>query len=744
MAIQQYRRRHTQLKMTPYQTDAGMLEARQAQHWKNTASVLEPIANAGVAIASAVIGKESAQASAEADRKLKAGEYETEDEKKELEEQASGIGKYLVDKNGKMARSLGDMANISSDRSLQVDQDKYDAALIDAYEGARQAQAEIREKYRDNPDSQKMNDELRTRLDDVYNQVAPSVPTRFASKFREQTTKNLRSMMDANFNDAEQRQRALAKEKKARFNGEIERAQRNMVYEAGRAGTPIQQVFSAVVPQELIDNPNMPVPDKLRKEFEEIPMLYIDGALDRPVVNRQESDGSITPGILQDQQLHAPVNFEKVIDDYYDGLEESIDKLEMSDRERKNYKNKIEYNRESRKQELYDFLGDYKTRSAAAFMADPAQFDYEATHLFDKQSTVSADQMIEEDVLDPKIPTIKWERSDITNEMARLQDNVYKPSKTRVSLVESAPKVFKALRLPDASTPEEKEERTLLGLRNTNAIYEDPKTTNGERQTVRTTVSKALADPEYAKKLATTMIAAQVFDKYSDLQYAPFVATDPEFAIEERGTHEKLGELQRMGIKYVNGDQEFKMSPDEVMRGVEDGVKMIDARIAEGWPREDAFSEELAKLQGVYGDVETLEKIYNDVKSGDKMSAAKTMVEAYDKWLTDRGFTKEVKPSAASERNRAKYNVVRDTYVAVMKSVDDGDFEQANSLIRGMPYEIAKLNYGEWIAPGTIDQFRIIDEDGEKTVYPQFMYKGYNFEYLGMDERGVIKARRKL
>lgn len=98
--------------------------------------------------------------------------------------------------------------------------------------------------------------------------------------------------------------------------------------------------------------------------------------------------------------------------------------------------------------------------------------------------------------------------------------------------------------------------------------------------------------------------------------------------------------------------------------------------------------------------------------------------------------------ASASPVNRAKYNLVKDTYLSVMGYMSAGDFEKANNEIFALPYRVATFNYDKKISPELIEKFMQHDKTGGKPV--EFMYNGYSFEYLGIDPTGTIKAKRRL
>lgn len=96
----------------------------------------------------------------------------------------------------------------------------------------------------------------------------------------------------------------------------------------------------------------------------------------------------------------------------------------------------------------------------------------------------------------------------------------------------------------------------------------------------------------------------------------------------------------------------------------------------------------------------------------------------------------------ASEKNKAKYNLVKDTYLGVMNDMAGGNFDNANNKIFELPYNVAYINYEGKVAPDLIKKFIQHDKTGGKPV--EFMYNGYSFEYLGIDPTGTIKAKRRL
>jgi len=98
--------------------------------------------------------------------------------------------------------------------------------------------------------------------------------------------------------------------------------------------------------------------------------------------------------------------------------------------------------------------------------------------------------------------------------------------------------------------------------------------------------------------------------------------------------------------------------------------------------------------------------------------------------------------AAASEKNKAKYNLVKDTYAGVLNDISIGKFDDANEKIFALPYNVAKINYEGKLSPEVVSKFMKQDKTGGSPV--EFMYNGYSFEYLGIDPTGTIKAKRRL
>lgn len=97
----------------------------------------------------------------------------------------------------------------------------------------------------------------------------------------------------------------------------------------------------------------------------------------------------------------------------------------------------------------------------------------------------------------------------------------------------------------------------------------------------------------------------------------------------------------------------------------------------------------------------------------------------------------------ASEKNKAKYRLVRDTYINAMADVANEDIESANKKIFALPYNVAFINYDGKIKQEDIARFMQKDAKGDNTPV-EFQYNGYTFQYLGVDKTGTILAKRRL
>lgn len=620
MAIQQHRRQYTQLKMSPTNSMAGQGEKELGQTLSGIGQLL--------AATGKTVGK--------------IGDY------KEVET------KRIEDEEAKAAGRTGRGGGLTDEAEAKLAD-----AQLSAFEELSAANNRIREKYRDNPDGEKMNAELKDAYESVRGKYEQDLDSAALKAFRKGVDSNMREFIRANYTDSRSRKAAIAAKKEKALKDKIATAQQSAIYNAGRKGAPIEEVAAQIVPKELQENPNMPVSPEVKRQVEAIPALYVAGAIDKPAYDSYDDDGNLdAEGIIPAQDIHAPVNFDKKIDDYYDRVIEDIEALPgLTDYQKKKFTEKADLAREMRKQDFHRYLGEYKTGATADFIRDP-QSDMLDSALFHSMPEGYVEPEQPDDSMGTVVdggtsPKIQWEEKPIKKEMQRLADNAYKPSTAPTPNVATAATVVHKLQIPEALDADEMEVQSEVALHNVNEVLEDPATTNEERIAVRQISANSLEDPEYRAAANQLFAKAQILDLYAGL-FDEAAETDNEF---------KPGKWN----KYNSG-------------------------------------------------------IMTEFKSGKKSF----------------NFTQ------ASEKNRQKYKLVRDTYLNVLQSAAKGDMESANEMIDALPYNVAKINYGGMVSPSMIDQFRAIDADGTQTVKPQFMYKGYNFEYLGMDKTGVILARRKL
>lgn len=646
MAIQQHRRQYTQLKMSSYNSDAGRADKEMGQTLSGLGQVL---ASAG--------------------------------------DTAKTIGKYqevaqerIEDEEAKKAGRTGRGGGLTDEA-----QAKLSDAQLSAFEELSAINNRIREKYRDNPDGEKMNAELHDAYESVRQKYEKDLDSAALKAFRKGVDSNMREFIRANYSDARSRKAAIAAKKERELKQRVADAQQSAIYNAGRRGSPIEDIAAQVIPEELQQNPNMPVSDEVKRQVEAIPALYVAGMIDKPAYDTYDDNNQLdAQGIIPAEQVVAPVNFDKIIDDYYDRVIEDIDALPgLTEYQRKKFTEKADLAREMRKQDFARYLGEYKRGATADFMRDP-QSDMLDSALFhsapdgfvEGAATVDEQGVAIDSGTEPKI---QWEEKPVKKEMQRLADNAYKPSKATAPKVRTAAKVVKKLQIPEAIDESEMEQQSEIALRNVNDVLEDPTTTNEERMAVRKIAANALEDPEIRQQTNELFAKAQILDMYADL-FGKDVETDEAFDVIDG-----LTGIKREGTKF----ERVERSQEEIAK--------------DPWWKRHKYDTKVIL-----------------------------------------GKAKDFDYNAADERNRAKYKLVRDTYLNVLDAAANGEMDKANAFIDNLPYNIAKINYGGQLSAGMIDQFRIIDQEGELQKRPEFMYKGYNFEYLGMDKTGVILARRKL
>lgn len=795
--IKQHRREQITLHMSPYNSNAGQGLKAAGQTLSGLGQTLAKVGQAAGTL----------------------GQYEEHRQKMIEDEEAKAAGK--TGRGG----GLTDEA-----------QAKLADAQLNAFQELQAVNNRIREKYRDNPDGEKMNEELRSAFDAINEKYTGEVDSAAVKTFRNSMNSNMKELIRANYSDARSRKAAIAAKKEKDLKKYVNDAQQKAIYNAGRQGQPIEEVAARVIPKELQENPNMPVDAETKKQVEAIPAMYISGQIDKPAYDTYDEEGNLeTQGIVPEEKIHAPVNFDKVIDDYYDNIEQNIDELPgLSDKQKKEFKDKANYARDNKKQDFARYIGEYKRGATADFIKDP-QSDMMDSALFHEMPDGYVEPEITQEMLQPYLdegysedeaieyiqhgdplgaetdsgtePKIQWEEKPIKKEMQRLADNAYKSSEATTPRVDSASMVVHKMQIPDALDETEMEQQSETALKNVNDVLEDPLTTNEEREAARTIVANALEDPETRAKTNELFAKAQILDLYRSLfDEAPETDLYPEIELElmdknmgqtglsgvefqpnadnqkardekDDATYERLfddvasGKVKRHWVFDVNTEY-GKFSPKSV-KAIENALVEEDKAVAEikrvdvnmtmrNMTKDQALDYVYKQNPEFWQDKEMVERVYDESKDDDRglmyetvrdlsMAMARDKFKAYylagDK---TRYFNagKKGEPSfdfnKASERNRQKYKLVRDTYLGVMQMAKNKDFDGANALIESLPYNVAKINYGGQLSPELIDRFHIIDQSGKQEVAPQFMYRGYSFEYLGMDKTGTILARRKL
>lgn len=165
------------------------------------------------------------------------------------------------------------------------------------------------------------------------------------------------------------------------------------------------------------------------------------------------------------------------------------------------------------------------------------------------------------------------------------------------------------------------------------------------------------------------------------------------------------------------------MSNPEYKQRLQNTMALAKANILDHYA--ELFSSELAETDKEFQKPEHTTPIASGI-----------MVDFKTKKVVDFNY------SAASDKNKAKYNLVKDTYAGVLNDVSSGNFELANDKIFELPYNIAYINYEGKLSPDIIKKFIEQDKTGGKPT--EFLYNGYYFEYLGIDQTGTIKAKRRL
>lgn len=272
------------------------------------------------------------------------------------------------------------------------------------------------------------------------------------------------------------------------------------------------------------------------------------------------------------------------------------------------------------------------------------------------------------------------------NNSVDIKQEKYPTGTGTLNLVDS----LRGFALDTDSTPAQK---IMLGLNVNNEAHDEPITQEQYEQT-NNIVFNSLTDPEYQKNLNKTMHAANILDVYADL----FTEDKAPEWIKSRYEEEE---------KAV--EEYMQKNPGATWDEANKYVKNNPARTSE--------------LIGGSSVLKEYSGLKEDKKTG------KFVDFDYDK---------------ASEQNKQKYRLVRDTYAGVIEDVANKDFESANKKIFSLPYRVALINYEGRISQADLDRFMERDLQGNGSVYPEFQYKGYTFQYLGIKKNGEIIAKRRI
>lgn len=273
------------------------------------------------------------------------------------------------------------------------------------------------------------------------------------------------------------------------------------------------------------------------------------------------------------------------------------------------------------------------------------------------------------------------EAPNIKESLSLYQENSSSVKENMFPTMEGTIESLKQIQAFALSDKQKPAEKIELALNTVNSIHEEP-VTQQQYEEANSIMYAALSEPENSKQLENTMalLSATILDNYAELF--------PDF--------EEMAELEK------KTDKDFR---DYSSLGVQSGIEKESS-----W--EDGSNQKTLTYPELPKGLKTKAKSFN-----------------WDK---------------ADEKSKAKYNLLRDTYGAVQTDMSVGNFEGANQKLFALPYNIAKINYGGRLSPATIDQFMEIDLDGKQSVYPQFSYNGYTFQYMGIDKTGIILAKRIL
>lgn len=274
------------------------------------------------------------------------------------------------------------------------------------------------------------------------------------------------------------------------------------------------------------------------------------------------------------------------------------------------------------------------------------------------------------------------EAPNIKESLSLYQENSSNIKEDMFPTMEGTIESLKQIQAFALSDKQKPAEKIELALNTANSIHEEP-VTQQQYEEANSIMYNALSEPENNKQLENTMalLSATILDNYAEL-----FPNLEEIAELEKKTDPEFRQYSRIGIQ--SGIEKDVIA--------EEGQGQITLDYSKPMPT----------------NIKTKAKSFN-----------------WDK---------------ADEKSKAKYNLLRDTYAGVQTDMAAGNFEGANQKLFALPYNIAKINYGGRLSPAMIDQFMEIDLDGKQSVYPQFSYNGYTFQYMGIDKTGIILAKRIL
>ena len=223
------------------------------------------------------------------------------------------------------------------------------------------------------------------------------------------------------------------------------------------------------------------------------------------------------------------------------------------------------------------------------------------------------------------------------------------------------------------------------------------------------------------------------------------------------------GKVKRRWIFDVNTDYgKFSSDDAKLIESVLDEEKEASSEIKRidnymvmgGLSKQEAFDKVYEQQPGFWGNKDNVANAYEQSKTDNSDKTLRDLsmnkirkdfrgdIRKEFEFYKGKKGTPEFDYSKASEKNKAKYNLVKNTYLGVMNDMSIEKFDDANEKIFALPYNVAKINYEGKLSPEIIAKFMEKDKKGGSPV--EFMYDGYSFEYLGIDPTGTIKAKRRL